>query len=102
MILLPCLACIFPAELAERANPLVTPAQIKPERHFYFTFRWLQLTGPTLEVLRLLAGVSLGLVAFLLMMWPFVDRLFRRRNPQSELSVYLGIAGVVGILALTL
>jgi len=96
MVLLTCLACIFPAGLSDRANPLVTPAQIKPEWYFYFTFRWLKLTGLTFAVL------SLGLGAFILLMWPFVDRLLRRRNPGSEASVWLGAAGVVGILVLTL
>jgi ubiquinol-cytochrome c reductase cytochrome b subunit/cytochrome b6 len=95
MVLLTCLACIFPAELSEPADPRVTPAEIKPEWYFYFTFRWLKLTGLTFAVL------SLGLAAFLLLTWPFVDRLIRRRNPESELSVWIGAAGVVAILALT-
>lgn len=95
MILLTCLAAIFPAGLAEPANPLVTPEHIKPEWYFYFTFRWLKLTGLTFAVL------SLGLGGFMFLMWPFIDRLLRRKNPASEVSVYIGIGVVIFILVLT-
>lgn len=95
MILLSALAVIFPAGLAEKANPLVTPEHIKPEWYFYFTFRWLKLAGLTAAVL------SLGFGAFLFVSWPFIDRLLRRRKPESEASVIIGIAVVVFILALT-
>jgi quinol-cytochrome oxidoreductase complex cytochrome b subunit len=96
MIILTALACIFPAGLAEPANPLVTPDHIKPEWYFYFTFRWLKLTGLTFAVL------SLGFGAFLFVTWPFFDKAIRKRNPKSELSVYIGIAVVILIVILTL
>lgn len=95
MILLTCLAAIFPADLAEKANPLVTPEHIKPEWYFYFTFRWLKLTGLTFAVL------SLGFGAFLFVMWPFVDRFLRKKNPESETSIFIGIVVVILILVLT-
>ncbi len=88
-------AVIFPAGLAEKANPLVTPAHIKPEWYFYFTFRWLKLAGLTVAVL------SLGLAAFLFVMWPFVDS-FLARVTRRDLSIPLGILAVLGILALTI
>jgi quinol-cytochrome oxidoreductase complex cytochrome b subunit len=95
MIVLTSLAVIFPAGLAEKANPLVTPEHIKPEWYFYFTFRWLKLTGLTFAIL------SLGFGAFLFVMWPFVDRVIRQRKPESEASVYIGMAVVIFILVLT-
>lgn len=95
MILLSALALIFPVGLSDKANPLVTPEHIKPEWYFYFTFRWLKLTGLTAAVL------SLGLGAFLFVSWPFIDRLFRKKNPQSEVSIYIGSAVVILILVLT-
>ena len=93
---LTCLAVIFPTELAEKANPLVTPPHIKPEWYFYWTFRWLKLTGLTFAVL------STGFVGFLAFVWPFIDAGIRRKKPASELSVQLGIVAVVILISLTL
>ena len=93
---LTCLAVIFPAGLAEKANPMVTPPHIKPEWYFYWTFRWLKLAGLTLAVL------SIGCAGFLAFVWPFLDAAIRRRRPASELSVHLGIAAVLVLIVLTL
>ena len=95
-ILLTCLAVIFPAGLDEKANPLVTPAHIKPEWYFYWTFRWLKLTGLTFAVL------SIGFFGFLALVWPFVDEAIRRRRPASETSVWVGAVAVLVLVALTL
>lgn len=94
MVVLSCFAVIFPAGLMEKANPLVTPAHIKPEWYFYFTFRWLKLTGLTTAVL------SLGLAMFLFVLWPFVDGIITRVT-KRDLSIPLGVVAVVVILALT-
>ncbi|MBI4041867.1 MAG: cytochrome bc complex cytochrome b subunit [Deltaproteobacteria bacterium] len=96
MILLTSFACIFPAELGEKANPLLTPSHIKPEWYFYFTFSWLKLTGLTFAIL------SLGFFAFLFVLWPFVDAQIRKRLPDSEISVYIGIVGFAILVILTL
>jgi quinol-cytochrome oxidoreductase complex cytochrome b subunit len=92
---LTCLAVIFPVGLAEKANPLVTPTHIKPEWYFFWTFRWLKLTGLTFAVL------SIGFFGFLALAWPFIDAAIRRRRPSSELSVKLGIAAVLVLVVLT-
>jgi len=94
--LLTCLAVIFPTELAEKANPLVTPAHIKPEWYFFWTFRWLKLTGLTFAVL------SVGFVGFLALIWPFIDAAIRRRKPGSEFSVWFGAAAVCALTVLTI
>ena len=94
--LLTCLAIIFPTGLEMKANPLVTPAHIKPEWYFYWTFRWLKLTSLTFAVL------SVGFAGFLALIWPFLDAAIRRRKPASELSVGLGIVAVIVLIALTL
>jgi ubiquinol-cytochrome c reductase cytochrome b subunit/cytochrome b6 len=92
---LTCLAVILPVGLAEKADPLTTPPHIKPEWYFFWTFRWLKLTGLTFAVL------SIGFVGFLAFVWPFIDAWIRRRRPASELSVWLGIAAVVVLVVLT-
>ncbi len=94
--LLTCLACIFPPGLGERADPVHAPAHIKPEWYFYFTFRWLKWTGLSFAVL------SLGLAAFLLVAWPWVDRLLSRLSPKRDLSIGIGLVAVLALLGLTL
>lgn len=94
-ILLTAFALIFPAELGERADPLVTPTHIKPEWYFFFTFRWLKLTGLTIAVL------SIGFFFFMMFIWPFVDAAIRKVRPKSEISVWIGAIAFIGILILT-
>jgi len=94
--LLTCLAVIFPTGLAERADPLNTPPHIKPEWYFFWTFRWLKLTGLTFAVL------SIGAMGFLALVWPFVDAAIRARKPHSEASVWIGLAAVIFLTGLSL
>ncbi|MFQ5776561.1 MAG: cytochrome bc complex cytochrome b subunit [Terriglobia bacterium] len=95
MILLSALATILPATMGPRADPLTTPEVIKPEWFFYVAFRWLKLfTGTT-------AVLSMGLVVFLMFIWPFIDEWIRRRTRLSEASVWIGVAGVLVIIGLT-
>ncbi len=95
MILLSALATLLPVELGPRADPLLTPEVIKPEWFFYATFRWLKLFSATAAVL------SMGLIVFVMFLWPLIDSFIRTRWPRSELSVWLGITAVLGILSLT-
>lgn len=95
MILLSVLATILPAELGPKANPLVTPEVIKPEWWFYVSFRWLKLFSGTFAV------VSSGFIVFVMFVWPFIDAWIRRRSPGSEASVWIGIAGVLALVGLT-
>lgn len=95
MVLLSALAVTLPAEMGPRADPLVTPEVIKPEWFFYVAFRWLKLfTGTT-------AVLSMGFIVFLMFVWPFIDAAVRRRWKGSEFSVWVGIVGVLAIIALT-
>ncbi|MBI3819526.1 MAG: cytochrome bc complex cytochrome b subunit [Planctomycetes bacterium] len=95
-IVLNTLACAFPAGLAERADPLNPPMHIKPEWYFFFTFRWLKLTG--LET----AVVTTGMAGAVLFFWPFIDAAIRRKRPNSEISIFLGIIGFATLIALTI
>ncbi|MBW1871044.1 MAG: cytochrome bc complex cytochrome b subunit, partial [Deltaproteobacteria bacterium] len=95
LIAISAIAVIFPPELQEKANPLVTPAHIKPEWYFYFTFRWLKLTGLTM------AMVTLGLAGAIFVFWPLVEPLINRLF-KRDVSIPIGIIAVIGILALTI
>jgi len=95
MVLLSVLATVLPAEMGPKADPLSTPEVIKPEWFFYVAFRWLKLFSGTLAVL------SMGLIVFLMYAWPFIDARIRKSRPESEASVWIGIAGALAIIALT-
>jgi quinol-cytochrome oxidoreductase complex cytochrome b subunit len=95
MIFLSALATILPATLGQRADPLVTPDEIKPEWWFYVTFRWLKLFGPTFAVL------SMGFIVFVMFIWPWIDAWFRRVAGWEEASVHIGIVAVCLIIGLT-
>ena len=96
MYVLTLLALIFPAGLGEPANPAQTPAHIKPEWYFYFSFRLLKLTSLRLSVLLMTAG----LVA--LLFWPFIESYLQRRLRFSDTaSVCVGAIAFLGFLALT-
>ncbi len=96
MILLSFLATVVPANMGPEANPLVTPEIIKPEWFFYVAFRWLKLFSGTAAIL------SMGLIVFVMFLWPFIDAAIRRRWKGSEFSVWLGILAVFALIGLTL
>lgn len=95
MILLTVLATVFPAAMGPKADPLTTPAVIKPEWYFYVTFRWLKLLPLTAAVL------SLGFIVFLMFLWPFIDATLRRWKRLSEASIWIGCTAALTIVALT-
>ncbi len=95
MIVLSVLACVLPATMGPRADPLTTPEVIKPEWFFYVAFRWLKLFSGTTAVL------SMGFVVFVMFVWPFIDARIRKSKPTSELSVWIGVLGALAILVLT-
>ncbi len=95
MVLLSALATIFPATLGDKADPLTTPEEIKPEWFFYATFRWLKLFGQTFAVL------SMGLIVFVMFVWPWIDALLVRITRWKDISIYIGILAVLLIVGLT-
>lgn len=94
LYLLTIMAIVFPAGLGDRANPLVTPEHIKPEWYFYASFRWLKLTNIYVGVLGQIAFI--GIIIF----WPFIDRIFEKKLPNAEISVWIGVFGFSFYLAL--
>lgn len=95
MIILTALACIVPATMGPKADPLTTPEVIKPEWFFYVAFRWLKLFSGTVAV------VSTGFIVFTMFTWPFIDAWIRRKTRYAEASVWIGIFAVLAIIALT-
>jgi ubiquinol-cytochrome c reductase cytochrome b subunit/cytochrome b6 len=89
------LALIYPAHMGEPANPFVTPEHIKPEWYFFAMFRWLKLTSFQVGVV--------GTMFFLgiLLVWPFIDRIFQKRFPGRDISFWIGVVGFLIFLTFT-
>ncbi|MEK6643522.1 MAG: cytochrome b N-terminal domain-containing protein [Planctomycetota bacterium] len=95
LFLLTLMTLVFPAELAERANPLVTPDHIKPEWYFFFQFRMLKLTGLNTAV------VMSGALVLMIVLWPWIDSLLERIAPRKDLGIYIGIVAFLAFLTFT-
>lgn len=95
MVILSALATLLPASIGDKADPLTTPEVIKPEWFFYATFRWLKLFSSTAAVL------SMGLIVFMMFVWPWIDAALRKLTGWEEISVYIGIVAVFAITGLT-
>jgi quinol-cytochrome oxidoreductase complex cytochrome b subunit len=85
------LASLFPAGLEDKANPLLTPAHVKPEWYFLFLYQTLKLVPRIVGVL--LPGVA---ILFMLLL-PFIDR-----RPATTLRSRAGaiVAGTVILLVI--
>jgi ubiquinol-cytochrome c reductase cytochrome b subunit len=78
-----------PAELGEKADPLVTPAGIKPEWYFLPTYQLLKYFPQLL-------GLFVSMVPpLLVLIWPFLDRTPERRFSKRPVSVAIGISALV-------
>jgi quinol-cytochrome oxidoreductase complex cytochrome b subunit len=95
MLLLSALATLFPAVLGEKADPLTTPEEIKPEWFFYVSFRWLKLFSLTFAV------ISTGFIVAAMFVWPWIDTALRRLTGIEEISVYIGIVATFLLIGLT-
>jgi quinol-cytochrome oxidoreductase complex cytochrome b subunit len=96
MILLSALATLLPVGMGPRANPLITPEIIKPEWFFYVTFRWLKLFSGLTAIL------TQGFIVFVMFAWPFIDAWLVKRFKYPEISVWIGAAGALTIMGLTM
>ena len=83
------LVVLWPADVGDKADPLNTPAGIKPEWYFL----------PTYQLLKYFPALLGLLIAFLppvlLVIWPFLDRSPERRFRKRPVSVTIGILAIV-------
>ena len=89
------LALLWPADLAPRANVLVTPPGIKPEWYFLGLFQLIKVV-PELAGL---AGVAVVFV--LLIVLPFVDRSPERNPLRKPVTTTIALVIIVGLIVLT-
>jgi quinol-cytochrome oxidoreductase complex cytochrome b subunit len=95
LFLLTLMTLVFPAELAEKANPLVTPDHIKPEWYFFFQFRMLKLTGLNTAV------ILSGTLVVMIVGWPWIDAALEKIAPRKDLGIYVGIVAFLTFLVFT-
>jgi quinol-cytochrome oxidoreductase complex cytochrome b subunit len=86
------LASLFPAGLEPKANPLSTPAHIKPEWYFLSLYQALKLAPRT--IILLLSFVGLSVVFFV----PFIDR-GPSRDPKQRLGWLIAAVVAVTVVA---
>jgi len=92
------LSVLAPWEIGEPANPLATPAHIKPEWYFLPSYQLLKyFEGPH--------GAFVGILACslpfaLLLFWPFMDRGKHRHPKKRPVAVGVGLVAVLAALFL--
>jgi quinol-cytochrome oxidoreductase complex cytochrome b subunit len=93
------LAVFMPATLENVANPLTTPAGIKPEWYFLFLYSFLHFVPPIVGIV-----VSMGGLVFLMAL-PFLDRNPSRKPRDRKVAIamsFVVIAAIVGLSILGL
>ncbi len=92
------LSVLVPWEIGEPADPLSTPAHIKPEWYFLPSYQLLKyFEGPYGAIIGIFAC---SLPFFLLFLWPFLDRGKERHPKRRPLAVGFGLLGLLGALFL--
>lgn len=88
------LGLLFPVGLGPPADPLDTPAHVKPEWYFLALYQVLKFVPKTVGVLIPIVGV------IALMLWPFLDR--RAADPARARRRRFIAVGVFLIIVLAL
>lgn len=96
LALLIVLASLLPAGLEEQADPLNTPAHVKPEWYFLSLYQALKFVPRVVGVIAPAVGLAL------LLLVPFIDRGEGRSVRSRWGAVAVGAAVVVVIVALTI
>jgi quinol-cytochrome oxidoreductase complex cytochrome b subunit len=96
LALLVVLASVFPAGLEEKANPLETPAHVKPEWYFLAVYELLK------HVPRIAGIVLPGVAIAILAVWPLIDRNPEVRARKRPLAILLAIAALAIMIGLTI
>jgi quinol-cytochrome oxidoreductase complex cytochrome b subunit len=85
---------LSPPGMHEKANPMITPAHIRPEWYFFPSYRWIKM------VPMMVGLVSSAFFVGCMVFWPWIDAAMERLAPGRKLGVMLGTA--VGLFTLVL
>jgi quinol-cytochrome oxidoreductase complex cytochrome b subunit len=89
-------AIFFPPDIGPPANPLLTPATIRPEWYFWPVFRWLELVPEMVGLI----GVTLYVLG--MFFWPFIDEALEKLAPKRHLGRMVGTVAFLITLGLLL
>ncbi len=85
-----------PVGLGDPADPMVTPAHIKPEWYFLALYQLLRFIPETI------GATSPVLAIVLLLIWPFLDRKPETSAKTTKIRFWLSLFAVLIIIALTI
>lgn len=107
------LLALLPPSLHPKADPITTPAHIKPEWYFLAPYQFLKLFPPQMPVLSTIPGVKVilgegrafsiilqGLVMLILVLIPFIDRNPERKPRKRPFAIAIGVIGIMSVLFL--
>ena len=88
------LAIVLPAEVGEKANPMITPEHIKPEWYFYPMYKWIKMTPEAIGIFfpMLVIGIFIG--------WPLVDSFIVKTTNNKNLPIFIGVFGMAIVTTL--
>ena len=89
------LATVFPAGLEAKADPIETPAHIKPEWYFLAVYEFLKFVPRIVGILA--PVVALGVLALL----PFLDRNPEVRPRKRPIALAIGFMALIVMVVLT-
>ena len=91
VVLIGLVGLFFPVGVGEPADPMNTPAHVKPEWYFLALYQLLKYISKS-------AGAVLPVIAVILLtIWPFIDR-----KPDSSTKNYKNRAILVGVTMIVL
>jgi cytochrome b6-f complex subunit 4 len=96
VILIGIIGIFFPVGLGAPADPMDTPAHIKPEWYFLSLYQLLRYIPKTI-------GATLPVVLVLiLLIWPFLDKKPDSTKKASRIRFWFSAVGVIVLIALTI
>ncbi|MEW6717202.1 MAG: hypothetical protein AB1345_06855 [Chloroflexota bacterium] len=86
----------YPVGLGDPADPLNTPAHVKPEWYFLSLYQLLKFIPKDI-------GALIPVIAVLLIaIWPFLDRKADKTTKARRVRLILTIIGLLTVIALTI
>ncbi len=87
---------LLPVGLNDPADPLDTPAHVKPEWYFLSFYQILKFIPKTW------GGVGLVLLPLIILLWPFLDHKPDRSSQNTRIRLAAAAIGFAIIIALTI